>query len=375
MSRFTISYQITLRNGGDIERLIENISLEQSVELPASLLSQSIRNNITGKPAATQQVADHVYLADISWPLDNAGDEITQFLNILFGNISLHPGIRIAGAEWEAFKEGETGLFQGPAFGIKKIRERMGIAGRALSATALKPMGTDPEGLAKLCRAFAAGGIDIIKDDHGLANQPYAPFRERVEACVRAMEQSADDTGCRSGYYPNITASSDTAVVRYRQAAELGADGVLLCPHLTGLDLMHRLARMDVDLPIIAHPAFSGSLVTDRESGMTPGFLYGQLWRALGADFVVYPNTGGRFSFTPEECAGINEAARDDALPFPRSFPMPGGGMNRENIPHWLETYGADTVFLLGSSLYGHPDGPRGGAAELLATLRDGLAG
>ena len=375
MSRFTLSYQITLRDGDDIEQLVEGICLEQSVELPESLLSTSIREGIVGRPSGQNQLAENVYAVEIDWPLDNAGGEITQFLNVLFGNISLHPGIRITGAQWEVLSGGEKDLFRGPAFGIKGLRDHLRIDGRALSATALKPMGTDPEGLAQFCRSFAAGGIDLIKDDHGLADQPYAPFDERVRACVRAVEESAQQTGRCSYYFPNVTASSDEAVRRYRRADELGADGVLLCPHLTGLELMHRLARMDIGLPVIAHPAFSGSLVTDRESGMSPEFLYGQLWRALGADFVVYPNTGGRFSFTPEECESINKAARDDAQPFAASFPMPGGGMDRETIPHWLETYGTDTVFLLGSSLYGHPEGPEAGARELSAMLKKGTPG
>lgn len=145
----------------------------------------------------------------------------------------------------------------------------------------------------------------------------------------------------------------------------MGADGVLLCPHIAGLETMHRLARMDFDLPIISHPSFSGGLTTSSDKGLTPDFLYGQLWRALGADFAIYPNKGGRFSFTARECKTINEAARDKQSLFNSTFPMPGGGIKLENVEQWMAEYDDDIVFLIGGSLYEDPDGIQASSRKL----------
>jgi len=364
---FDISYLVTVSDGETIEDKIEGICLEQSVELPRSVLSGEIETKVVGRLSSSKQLDDSLYEVAISWPIANIGNDISQFLNILYGNISLQSGIRITSVEWENL---DDDLFGGPAFGIKKLRENYGIQDRALSSTSLKPLGTDSQGIAELCYQFAAGGLDVIKDDHGISNQSYAPFEPRVKACVERIQQAADETGHRAYYFPHITALAEESVKRYRRAAELGADGVLICPHIAGMETMHQLARMDLPLPIIAHPAFSGGLTTNGEQGLSPDLLYGQLWRALGADFVVYPNTAGRFSFTQDECEAINRSARDASLPFKASFPMPGGGMKRSNIPHWLESYGIDTVFLLGTSLYEHPDGPRAAAHELSGMIR-----
>lgn len=38
----------------------------------------------------------------------------------------------------------------------------------------------------ELAGTFARAGLDIIKDDHGIADQARAPFAERVVACQRA---------------------------------------------------------------------------------------------------------------------------------------------------------------------------------------------
>ena len=367
MSTFDISYRVTVQEGENIDEKIEGICLEQSVELPRSVLSEEVETKVVGKLSSKEQLDNSAYDINISWPVKNVGDDISQFLNILYGNISLQPGIRITGVEWKQLPET---LFGGPSFGIETLRELYGVKDRALSGTSLKPLGTDAHGIGELCYQFAAGGLDVIKDDHGITIQSYAPFEERVSYCVQGIREAAEETGHRAYYFAHITALASEAVERYKIAAELGADGVLICPHIAGMETMHELARMDLPLPNIAHPAFSGGLTTNDKQGLTPDFLYGQLWRALGADFLVYPNTGGRFSFSIEECQAINEGARSEDLPFKSSFPMPGGGLKRSNIPKWLETYGPDTVFLLGTSLYEHPDGPRAAAKELSGMLK-----
>jgi ribulose-bisphosphate carboxylase large chain len=367
MSTFEITYQVTVQEDEQIQKKVEDICIEQTAELPVGVLNSEIKQKVVGKLVNTKQQADTIYEVVIAWPLADIGDEISQFLNILYGNISIQPGIRILSAEWDSLS---PQLFKGPAKGISKIRSQYGISDRPLSATTLKPLGSTPDELADMAYKFAKGGIDIIKDDHGLANQDSAPFQERVKACVTTIKKAADVRGKRSYYYPNITAFSSETIDRYRKAAEFGADGVLLCPHIVGLETMHYLAQMDLDLPVIAHPAFSGTLITNPEKGLTPAFLYGQLWRALGADFVIYPNRGGRFPLTSEECQAINESAKAERLPFKRSFPMPGGGIKLENIDQWMNNYGNDCTFLIGGSLYEHPAGIEASAKEFHGKLK-----
>lgn len=362
MSTFEITYQVILAEGEQIDEKVEGICLEQTTELPRGVLGSEVEEEVVGKPVSSEKIGDKKYEVVIAWPLADLGEDISQFLNILYGNISMQSGIRVLEAKWSAlFPQ----VFQGPALGISFIRERYNIPDRPLSATALKPLGKSPDELAELAYQFAVGGIDIIKDDHGLADQEFAPFEERIKACVDAVQRATDENNHRSYYYPNITAFSSETIERYKMAAEMGADGVLLCPHISGLETMHRLARMDIDLPIISHPSFSGSLTTSTDKGLTPDFLYGQLWRALGADFAIYPNKGGRFSFTATECKTINEAARDKRSTFKSTFPMPGGGIKLENMEQWMAEYDDDIVFLIGGSLYEDPDGIQASSRKL----------
>ena len=82
----------------------------------------------------------------------------------------------------------------------------LGVKKGALLMTALKPMGSSAEELAEFAYKFALGGIDIIKDDHGLADQPYAPFEERVRKCSDAVRRANVITGRRCVYAPCLNA-------------------------------------------------------------------------------------------------------------------------------------------------------------------------
>ena len=94
----------------------------------------------------------------------------------------------------------------GPRFGRAGIRALLDVADRPLLGTALKPMGLSAADLADLAYQLALGGVDIIKEDHGLTDQPFAPFDERVPRCAEAVALANRQTGYRCLYVPNITA-------------------------------------------------------------------------------------------------------------------------------------------------------------------------
>lgn len=366
MDHFCITYHVTVYESEEIHKKVDWICLEQSVEVPRHVLSREIDEQIVGKPVTISKISQDCFEVVISWPLANIGDDPTQFLNILYGNISLKKGIRVVDLEWEKLVH----ILKGPGIGIDAMRATLNLPKRPLICGVLKPMGLNATELAGLAGEMARGGIDLIKDDHGLTNQKYAPFEERVSTVMKALHSVEEQTGHRARYFPHITTSGSKVFERYKRCEEFGVDGVMVIPHALGYEAMHELARSEIDLPIIAHPAFSGALLMDEAHGFTPSFLYGGLFRAFGADCVVYPNSGGRFSFSDEECERINSMCRRDVQRWKSSFPMPGGGMKKETIGRWAQKYGRDTIFLIGASLLEFPEGIEKGAHELQNSLK-----
>lgn len=88
------------------------------------------------------------------------------------------------------------------------------------------------------------------------------------------------------------------------------------------------------------------------DHGIGAEVLLGEIFRVVGADGVIYPNVGGRFAFSEATCAAINANLRKPLGRLPPSFPVPGGGIDVARLPHWIDRYGTETIFLIGSSLY-----------------------
>ena len=350
--RLLVDYLLTCQPGEDALTKAEDIALEQTVELPADCVPESIREHLLGRVERLAPLSDRRYQCTISFDADLVGGELTQLLNTLFGNISLKDGIRVTDIRWP---DGVLKAIGGPAHGIAGIRQATGVAqGQALLCTALKPVGLDASALAERAYRFALGGMDIIKDDHGVANQRQAPFVQRLAACQQAVERANGETGGNSLYFPNATAPWPLLEQRLAAAREAGCKGVLISPWITGLDAM-RWARERFGLILMAHPALTGSYFRP-EHGLSPELLLGDLFRLAGADASVYPNTGGRFGFSLSTCEAINHRLRYPLGALRAAAPTPGGGMDATRAPGWLEQYGTDTILLIGGSLYQQGD-------------------
>jgi ribulose-bisphosphate carboxylase large chain len=291
----------------------------------------------------------------IRYPVEGAGGELTQLLNMLFGNVSLQPGVRLLDFHLPASSlEG----FAGPRFGVAGLRALVDVPDRPLLCTALKPMGLSAPALAALAYQLAVGGIDLIKDDHGLANQPFSPFDERVSRCAEAVQRANRETGRRSLYLPNVTAPAGEVERRAAFARDAGAGGFLFCPGLAGLDTMRALADdTELGLPILAHPAFLGGLAVAPDAGLSHRVLYGRLSRLAGADAAIFPHFGGRFSYSKDECRDIVTGCADGMRALKPIFPVPAGGMKLERVPELVEFYGADCVLLIGGDLHAGAEG------------------
>ncbi len=359
--RFRVVYHLT-GSPAHARSVAEEICVEQTIEFPADLITRSdIRDQIFGQVEALQPLDEHRCEVTISYAVETASGELPQLLNVLFGNISLKPGIRL----WRLELGDELlSSFRGPRFGRAGWRRLLGIAHRPLLCTALKPMGLSPSELAELAYQFALGGIDLIKDDHGLANQSFCPFTERVKRCGEAIARASKQTGRPCSYLPNITAPAHMLFERAQLAKEYGAGGFLVSPGLTGLDSMRQLADDDaLALPIMSHPALQGSFIVSRDAGVSHQVAFGQLARLAGADATIFPNYGGRFAFSDHDCRQLVAGAEGPMGSLHPIFPVPAGGMSVERVPEMLDYYGREVILLIGGDLH------RGGS-DLVASCR-----
>jgi ribulose-bisphosphate carboxylase large chain len=348
--RFSVIYSV-FANEEDAKAIAWNICIEQTIEFPEDLIQDDdIRKHIFGRLENFKSFNKQHHSVTISFAIECSAYTVPQFLNVMYGNISLMPNIRI---ERFDLPDSLAKSFKGPRFGIEGLRKCFDRPKGATFMSAIKPQGLSNKALAAQAHEFARGELDIVKDDHGLSNQPFSMFHERVERCCDAVNEANAKTGSNCLYTPMISTPSEQIFEDAMFAKEKGAGALLVSPALVGFDVARRLAEWDeLGLPIIGHPALIGSYVVSPTNGFSFYALFGQVMRLIGMDASIYPNFGGRFSFAPEECRQIVHGCKDSMSHFKPIWPSPGGGMTFDRIPSMKEFYGEDVMYLMGGNLH-----------------------
>ncbi len=343
-SRITAIYHVQAEASA-IEARARSIAVEQSVEMPIEAIDEpSVLTDIVGQVEAIAELRHGVFevrigLATATILGSQGGGDCGQLLNMLFGNTSLHPDVVLHDMVLP------PGLFAGPRHGIAGLRRRVGASRRALTCSALKPQGMPPARLATLAERFARGGVDFIKDDHGLADQAYSPFAERARACAQAVRRANADTGHATQYAPSLSGSLDQMRAQLALAREAGIATVIVAPMIAGPSNIQALVRDNPDIAFMAHPTLGGA------ARIAPELLIGRLFPLMGADAVVFPTYGGRFGYSPETCRRLAGNATVPEAPLLAALPVPAGGMTLARVPEKLDFYGPDTMLLIGGNL------------------------
>jgi ribulose-bisphosphate carboxylase large chain len=343
-----VTYVVTAENGDDLEARVESLLLEQTVELPRVALRDSfVLKNILGRLVSVdpREGTDHRVVID--FPIIATADDPAQFLNVLFGNSSLQEHVLLSDFELPAEWPGRRKALPGARFGTAGLRKLVGAPSRPLTSTALKPIGLNVARIAELCGLFAQAGVDIIKDDHGLADHSFHPFEERVRRCQQAVREANRATGRNSIYAPNLIGTPSTLLAQLKFAQDEGVGAVMIAPMLLGLPGLAEIVDRHARVPVLGHPSFGGA------TRIAPELLFGKLFPLYGADASIFANFGGRFAYSRETCGRIaRELTRPGTPGLISTLPMPAGGIRYQQVSDVLSFYGREVILLIGGGLY-----------------------
>jgi ribulose-bisphosphate carboxylase large chain len=326
-----------------VESRARAIATEQSVEMPLSAIDDpAILQDIAGTVEGIEDLGRGLFDVRIGLATETIGADAGQLLNMAFGNTSLHEDVVLHDL---VLPDELEEAFGGPRHGLPGLRALVGATDRALTGSALKPQGLSPERLAELAGRFARGRVDFIKDDHGIADQPYSRFAERVPAIAASVRRTAQASGHPTRYVPSLSGNLDQMQRQVHLAREEGLAAVLIAPMIAGVSTLQALVGAWPEIAFLAHPTLAGA------GRISPPLLIGKLFRLFGADGVIFPNFGGRFGYSPETCRRLAANATAANARLRASVPIPAGGMTIERVPEILEFYGTDAMLLLGGSL------------------------
>ena len=122
-----------------------------------------------------------------------------------------------------------------------------------LIGTIVKPsVGLTPEQTAQLVRTLGEAGIDFVKDDELQGDAPSCPFKERVTAVMRVVNELADRTGKKIMFAFNLTDDLEAMVHHHDDVVAAGGTCVMVSLHSVGLATLAEF-RKRCQLPIHGH--------------------------------------------------------------------------------------------------------------------------
>ncbi|NTW49490.1 MAG: ribulose 1,5-bisphosphate carboxylase [Chlorobiales bacterium] len=332
------------------------IDLQVEKELPG--LSCPIDKPMAGKVSACR--------VKIAHPHANFGPKIPNLMTAILGEGAFFaPGIPIIKLMDVEFPDSYLAKFEGPKFGIQGLRDALGVYDRPIFFGVIKPnIGLPPEPFAEIAYQSWLGGLDIAKDDEMLADAEWSPVDLRSKLLGNARKKAEEETGIRKFYLANITDEVDRMLELHDIAVKNGANALLINGLTTGLSAV-RMLRKHTKVPLIGHFPFIAPYSRISNFGVHTKVIT-KLQRIAGFDSIIMPGFGDRMMTTEEEVLLNVHACLEKLGPLKTSLPVPGGSDWAGTLPKVYEKVGTiDFGFVPGRGIFGHPMGPKGGAASI----------
>lgn len=319
----------------------------------------------TNSPVSNERYAD----IQIAYPDLNYSPDLPALLVTVFGKLSMDGKIKLIDL---SFSDRFLRHFPGPKYGISGIRELLGVHNRPLLMSIFKSViGHDLSALKEQFLQQALGGVDLIKDDEILFENPLTPIEKRVHTCMETAYQAEQKTGQKLLYAVNLTGPTSQLRSQAIKAISSGANALLFNVIAYGFDVLHELSSdPDICVPIAAHPAMAGAIYPSHYYGIHASVLLGKLMRIAGADLVLFPSPYGSVVMPKEENMAIKQVlvtehinqdylynAKESDYTLAPSFPVPSAGIHPGLSPLIVKDFGMDVVINAGGGIHGHPQG------------------
>lgn len=310
----------------------------------------------------------------IAYPDINFSRDIPALLVTVFGKLSMDGRIKLIDLD---VSEDFASAFPGPRFGLSGIRDLLDVHDRPLLMSIFKSVvGHDLANLQEQFYKQALGGVDLIKDDEILFENPLTPLERRVEACMEAARKAQEETGQKLLYAVNLTGPTSQLAANARKAVAAGANALLFNVLSYGYDVLHELSKdPEINVPIAAHPALAGAFYPSPHYGIGASLLLGKLMRLAGADLVLFPSPYGSVVMPKEENLAVKDALLSPLHGLKTSFPVPSAGIHPGLVPLILKDFGTDVVVNAGGGIHGHPMGTAAGGHAFRQAIKAATSG
>lgn len=264
----------------------------------------------------------------------------------------------------------------GPTVGLAGTREATGVHHRPLLGSIIKPsVGLTVQETADRVRAFGEAGLDFIKDDELLADQPHAPLAARAEAVARACNDLRAAAGREPMFALNISDDDvDGLLAGCDAVTQSGGRCVMVSLNQVGLAAVLALRR-HTTLPIHGHRNGWGFLARSEHWGLAYD-AYQALWRMAGVDHLHVNGFANKF-WEPDAsvAASMRACVRELGGVGPAMPVVSSGQWGGQAVVQYQTVPTIDFMYLAGGGIQGHPDGLAAGVLAIRAAWEAAVAG
>jgi ribulose-bisphosphate carboxylase large chain len=256
-----------------------------------------------------------------------------------------------------------------------RLRRYLALADdEPIIGTIVKPKtGLTPELFSRSVVEAARAGARFTKADENmhLSLDDIPRYVARVVKDLNAagfdLGSSKTPKGRRFLFAPHVTSDPDL-IDRYAEAAvKAGANALMFSPYYAGGFLALSRVADRFDVPVYAHTAGMNVTCGCPTWGIDSRVMY-VLSALSGAAFMQLTTMGGYLRPTDEEKPLILEALGRHGLEGAEGMTLAiAGGMGPKVIGSSMATLGeTGRMFLAGTSVYSHPDGPAAGVKAII---------
>jgi len=260
-----------------------------------------------------------------------------------------------------------------------RVRRYLGLAAdEPIIGTIVKPKtGLTPALFSRSVVEAALAGARFTKADENM-HLPLAEVPRYVGRVVKDLQSAGFDLGRsdppkgrRFLFAPHITTDPDCMHQYARAAIEAGANALMFSPYYGGgFPLMAELIERH-DVPVYAHTAGMNVSTGCSTWGFDPRVTY-LLAGLYGAAFMQLTTMGGYLKPDDTEKGPILEMLGMHGLEGAEGMTLAiAGGLGPANIGLNMRVLGkVGRMFLAGTSVYSHPDGPSAGVRAIITAYR-----
>ena len=371
-----------LETGMDLEKAAEALAAEQSTGtwLRVGFESDELIARYSAKVLEVEKLGEEGGVNKgrlrLAFPHGNFGAVLPMLLTTVAGNLfemGEFRNIKLLDLE---FPESYLAEFKGPKFGISGCKELLGVEGRPLIGTIVKPcVGLPPEKFAEACYLAARGGVDFIKDDELIANPRYSPIEERVSATMEAIDKANEEKGEKTLYAVNVTDEVDRILENADVALEHGANCLMLNFITAGFSALRVLCEdPGIKVPVHCHRDMFAAFTRSEVHGIST-VVVSKLARLAGGDQVHVGAILGKLYEDIDSVLESVDALKQEMGKLRRALPVSSGGQHPGKIPANVHYLGEEALILAGGGIYGHPLGAEAGARAMRQALDATLKG